>query len=36
MKFMKLGSKPDSVQSKGDNVRFVERECLALSLSHDA
>ena len=23
MKFMKLGSKPDSFQSEGDNVRFV-------------
>ncbi|RID66215.1 hypothetical protein BRARA_D01374 [Brassica rapa] len=26
MKFMKLGSKPDTVQSKGDNVRYVATE----------
>ncbi|CAA7027830.1 unnamed protein product [Microthlaspi erraticum] len=26
MKIMKLGSKPDSVQSKGDNVRYVASE----------
>ncbi|XP_064942615.1 BTB/POZ domain-containing protein NPY4-like [Musa acuminata AAA Group] len=26
MKFMKLGSKPDSFQSKGQNIRFVQSE----------
>jgi hypothetical protein len=26
MKFMKLGTKPDSFLSKGDNVRYVTNE----------
>jgi|APAra0007618328_1042625.scaffolds.fasta_scaffold13165_1 hypothetical protein len=33
MKFMKLGTKPDSFLSKGDNVRFVENKYLPLCIS---
>jgi len=33
MKFMKLGSKPDSFQNDGDNVRYVISSSLLRSLT---